>query len=384
MDKQKARDVPKDSDPKLPGPEKGKTRPVSYQYQQSAPASRAGASTDGPTSGPPSRRPSRDRGGPPVSGKQLASTPADTGTRPNTANSLGSNRLPSRSGAGAGASAGTGGSGGSYSRPAAPSVAASNAQGRIAMPKASSSSGKVYQISNPMPATEAEFNAGARPATQPDQQPAKGHKRANTVSGGGIGSDSGGFLGKIMGTSGGTADPSPRPPVVGGTGSSSNPRQSLDQGRSKPDRSSSSAPKGRRFSLLPASFSLRAISGGGEGRHERKLSRSGSRQYGQSSQPQNPQVQSQPQLGVRVNDGVGAQSGSETSLAAGSAPPSAMGEVVLAPPPTKKTTLSKHKKFGDAYEGELSSGGHGSSGPARRVMDFFRRRGAARSKGEKS
>lgn len=391
-DKQKARDVPKD-DLKLPGPEKGKTRPASYQYQQSPPAPRAGASADGPasgpTSGPPSRRPSRDRGGgPPVSSKQPASASADTGARPNTANSLGSSRLPPSRG-GAGASASGGGSGGSYSRPAAPSVAASNAQGRIAMPK-TSSSGKAYQISSPVPTAEggpADFSAGARPATQPDQQPTKGHKRANTVSGGGVGGDSGGFLGKIMGTSGGATDLSSRPPVLGGGGgggggsaSSSNPRQSLDQGRSKPDKPCPGPAKGRRFSLLPTSFSLRGISGGGESKHERKLSRSGSRQYGQ------PQVQSQPQLGL-ANDGVSALSGSETSLAAGSAPASARGEAMShppPPPPTKRTTLSKHKKFGDAYEGEVSSGGHGSSGPARRVMDFFRRRGAARSKGEKS
>ena len=258
------------------------------------------------------------------------------------------------------------------------------------MPKASSS-GKAYQMSSPVPppATEgspAGFSAGARPATQPDQQPAKGHKRANTVSGGGVSGDSGGFLGKIMGTSGGTTDLSSRPPILGGGGggsaSSSNPRQSLDQGRSKPDKPCPGPAKGRRFSLLPTSFSLRGISGGGESKHERKISRSGSRQYGQ------PQVQSQPQLGL-ANDGVGALSGSETSLAAGSAPASARGEAVPQqlpppPPPTKRTTLSKHKKFGDAYEGEVSSGGHGSSGPARRVMDFFRRRGAARSKGEKS
>jgi len=356
MDKQKAREAPKE-DPKLPVPEKGKTRPASYQYQQSAPTSRSGAATDGPVTGPPSRRPSRDRSGPPVSGKQAASGSADTGTRPNTANSLGSNRLPSR---------------GSYSRPAAPSVAANNAQGRIAMPKGA----KPYQISNPIPQTDStnpEF-AASRPATQPEQQAPKGHKRANTV-GGGVGGDSGRFLGKIIGNSE-RPDPSPRPVVVG----SNNPRQSLDQGRSKFDKSSPGATKSRRFSLLPTSFSLRSMSS--EGKHERKLSRSGSRQYGQS-QPQTSQVQSQPQLGVPNNDGASALTGSESSFA-GSAPASAPGGSNDMGHPSKKGTLSKHKKFGDAYEGELSSGGHGSSGPARRVMDFFRRRGAARSKGEKS
>lgn len=162
--------------------------------------------------------------------------------------------------------------------------------------------------------------------------------------------------------------------------SSSNPRQSLDQGRTKADKSAGG--KSRRFSLLPTSFSLRNM---GESRHERKISRSSSRQYGQPAQPAPAEVQSQPQLGVPANDAASHMSGSEASLAAGSAPPSAFrASTDHGPVSAKKTMLSKHKKFGDAFEGEVSSGGHGSSGPARRVMDFFRRRGTARSKSEKT
>jgi protein-serine/threonine kinase len=86
-----------------------------------------------------------------------------------------------------------------------------------------------------------------------------------------------------------------------------------------------------------------------------------------------------------MNDGESAISGSDTSVAAQSAPTSAIGnrESIEAGTGTgRRAILQKHKKFGDAYEGETGSGGHGSSGPARRVMDFFRRRGVVRSKGQ--
>ncbi|KAI5781490.1 kinase-like domain-containing protein [Geopyxis carbonaria] len=367
MDKQKTREPNRD-DPKLQGPEKGKTRPVSYQYQQSTNASRAAAAaaaaavTDGQMSGTPSRRPSRDKNGPSApSGKSYPAN--DAGTRPNTANSLGSNRLPSR--------------GGSYSLPAAPSLVANNAQGRIAMPK----SAKPYTISNPMVQPEtvgtiAIETPANRPQTQPEQPPPKGHKRANTV-GGGPGIDTGRFLGKIMGGSD-RPDTASRPPIVGGTEAAG--RQSMDQGR-KFEKPSSGSGKARRFSLLPTSFSLRNM--GGESKHERKASR-GSRQYTPPA-PQPVQVQSQPQLAAPRADGASAWTGSDTSLAAGSAPASvgkgARGSIDVSNASTRKTTLGKHKKFGEAFEGEVSSGGHGSSGPARRVMDFFRRRGVNRSKG---
>jgi protein-serine/threonine kinase len=358
------RDTPKE-EPKLQAPEKGKTRPISYAYQQSTAASRA-AATDGPSSGPPSSRSGKDRTGLSVSGTTKpvsdGSGSGESGTRPNTANSLGSNRLPSH---------------GSYSQPAAPSLAANNVQGRMA----STPKGKAYQISAPIPQADGaspDFAADNRPVTQPDQGYPKGHKRANTV--GGVG-DSNRFLGKIMGGSSNTdrPDAAARPPVVGG--SSSNPRQSLDQSRSgKMDKSG----KSRRFSLLPTSFSLRNMTG--EGKHERKLSRSNSR-YAQGTTQQSPEVHSQPTLGVTGNDDASHMSGSEASMAPGSAPPSAFRDSVdttTVVTPAKKTMLSRHKKFTDAFDSEVSSGGHGSSGPARRVMDFFRRRGTARSKSEKA
>jgi protein-serine/threonine kinase len=359
------RESPKE-EPKLQAPEKGKTRPISYAYQQSTAASRA-AATDGPTSGPSSSRSSKDRTGPPVSGTttkpvSAGSGSGESGTRPNTANSLGSTRLPSHGG---------------YSQPAAPSVAANNVQGRMA----SNSKGKGYQISAPIPQADGaspDFAADNRPVTQPDQVQPKGHKRANTV--GGVGGSSrllSGFMGGSSNTD--RPDVAARPPVVGGSSSTSVPRQSLDQGRGgKMDKSG----KSRRFSLLPTSFSLRNMTG--EGKHERKLSRSNSRQYANNSQQT---AHSQPTLGVpgnNNNDGASHMSGSEASMAPGSAPPSAFRDSVdtnpIVVPPAKKSMLSKHRKFDEAPPGSHA----GSSGPARRVMDFFRRRGTARIKGEKA
>jgi len=364
-DARESRGAPKES-PRAPMPDAKGRRPVSYQQSTSANRVAAAAASDGPSSGPPKRRPSKDRTGPPVAGRTAASPTSSgkdnsSGTN-TTANPLGSDRLPSR--------------GGSYSLPAAPSLAANNVQGRIAMP----TSGKPY-ISAPVPKGDSlNPDLGAnRPATQPEQQMPKGHKRANTV--GGAAGESNRFLSRIIGNSDRATEPVARPAVVGGT-----PRQSIDQNCGKVEKPAS-APKSRRFSLLPTSFSLRSMTG--ESKHERKISRTNSRQYGPASQnQQSAHVQSQPHLGTTHHHAGSAMTGSDTSLATGSAPASAFGrrsvDVDSPTAPVKKSMLSKHKRLGDAYEGESSSGGHGSSGPARRVMDFFRRRGTARSKGEKA
>lgn len=313
MDKQKA-------------PEKGKARPVSYQYQQSR-ANTVGA--DGSSSGVPSRRPSKEKSLPPLHQYQT------TEIRPSTATNV-----PTRTT--------------SYARPSAPSTTSNTVQGRIAQPK----SGKPYTISNPIPANE-----DGRPQTQ-DQTPPpapKGHKRANTVGGQG---ESSRFMSKLMGTSSNVPQ--------------SSGRQSIDQPQRKLEKAPpTSQPKSRRFSLLPASFSLRNMSS--EAKHERKSSRSNSRQYSHAA----PEVQSQPSLAVRDQEGWrGASNGSDSSFG-GSVPERKKSpEAEDLPPPPRKSTLGKHKKFGDAYEDGQGGGGHGSSGPARRVMDFFRRRGTARSKGQ--
>ncbi|KAI5814636.1 hypothetical protein BZA77DRAFT_318245 [Pyronema omphalodes] len=355
----------------LPVPEKGKTRPVSYAYQAST--SRSSGNTNG--DGTPARRGSTRE---PRDGKSASNAGGDTG-RPTTATSVASTRLPSR---------------GSYSQPVAPSIASNTAQGRIAQPSAAgtiasgaiigasgaSKANKTLHISAPIPQTDGHAGTDVL-----NPEPPKGHKRANTVAGSGV--DSSRFLGKIMGGSSEKEKESKQPPLSRpgflaqasvGTPSA---RQSLDQGPRKIDPKTG-APKSRRFSLLPTSFSLRTLTS--EGKHERKLSRSNSRANGTFQEQ--PQVQSQPHIGQGL--GIGQQdaaslSASDTSIAVGSAPASAMGQREE-PQQGKKGTLSKHKKFGDAYEVEGSSGGHGSSGPARRVMDFFRRRGNARIKGEKS
>lgn len=348
-----------------------RNRPASYAYH-SGTTSRAPGSGDGTVSKAPSRRPSRDKAGPPVSGKALTSVEAGS-TRPGTANSVGgSNRMPSR--------------GGSYSRPVAPSVAANsnNAQGKILTPK----SGKPYTISNPIPQSD---NSGAigsemgkpittappanRPSTQPEQ-PTKGHKRANTV-GGGTGGEAGRFLGKFMGGS----DKQESPPRTIMTAAGDH-RQSLDQGgRSK--YGGAPASKSRRFTLLPTGFSLRNISGSD---HARRSSRSTSRLSGRQfvTPESQPQASSQPQLGVPHVGGSGSVlTSSNTSLVVESAPASAAGGAYgrdsIDTPSRRPTVLQKNnRKF---TEGEVSGTG-GSSGPARRVMDFFRRRGVVRSKGE--
>lgn len=351
MDKQKAREGPRE-DSRAQTAEKSRQRPASYQV----PASRTTVN-DGATSGPPTRRPSKDRNGKPlVSSKPtaVASGSGETGIRPSTATSVASNQLPSR---------------GRYSRPAPPSVDANNVQGRISMPKTS----KSYQTSKPtlQPDASPEF-VTSRPATQPEAQLPKGHKRANTVAGGAH-TDNNRFLGKLIGST-------PEKPEPGSAVDGSVHRQSIEQSRPKFEKSNSVSKPTRRFSLLPTNFSLRSMST--DNKHGRKLSRTNSRQYTEPQAPP-PQVQSQPQLGAPHQDAVSALTASEVSLAAGSAPPSAFcaASIDLTTAPAKRATLSKHKKFGDAFEGEMSSGGHGSSGPARRVMDFFRRRGTARSKG---
>ncbi|PWW80178.1 kinase-like protein [Tuber magnatum] len=377
---QKPRDQP--AQPSGSSAQPPRTRPSGSHPQ--APTRAATTAGDGAGSGPPSRRPSRDKSGPQFSGKVF--TPAEqansNSARPNTANSINSNRLPSR---------------GSYSRPVAPSLAANNAQGRIAMPKGP----KPYTISHPIPqrdnsdaiGTPAGTGEMGKPSTTvppakysgrpspPAEQPAKGHKRANTIGGSG---GAGRFLGGFMSSSS-SQDNASRPTMTG----AGEPRPSLDQsGRSKYEKTKEG--KGRRFSILPTSFSLRSISGSGsEGKHERRPSRSASGlRIGQFAiSKSQPQASSHPQLSVpNAGDGGSVRTGSDTSLAVGgSAPASATGgnygreSIDLgagnANSARRPAVLQKNRKF---TEGDAGGTG-GSSGPARRVMDFFRRRGVARS-----
>lgn len=174
---------------------------------------------------------------------------------------------------------------GSYSQPAAPTVAGTNAQGRMSQPK----NAKSYNISGPI--SQDEPSDFGRPST--NQVPPKfarvtgleganvyepknqGHKRSNTI---------GGFFGRTNSIFGGkrNADQPEKtkkyPPVsmTGAVGQQDTPRQSMDSRRSisfgfGKKRSGSITgsqttlqEKPRRFSLLPASFSLKAIGIGKE------------------------------------------------------------------------------------------------------------------------
>ncbi|OAX78441.1 CAMK/CAMKL/KIN4 protein kinase, partial [Emergomyces africanus] len=186
-------------------------------------------------------------------------------TRPRTGGSLAStgagrydNRLPSR---------------GSYSQPAAPAVATTNVQGRLAQPK----NGNTYSVSPPIaqqttegsidrPSTNQDYTAVLQQETQ-----AKSHKRSSTVSS--IGEKLFGRSGSIFGgrssqhgqrsSSKRYPPTSMKEPIV-----SDEPRASIDSRRSishpfhrkQDDSSQEYTTRSRRFSLLPASFSIKTFS----------------------------------------------------------------------------------------------------------------------------
>ncbi|PGH11963.1 CAMK/CAMKL/KIN4 protein kinase [Helicocarpus griseus UAMH5409] len=185
-------------------------------------------------------------------------------TRPRTGGSMTSTgagrfdgRMPSR---------------GSYSQPAAPAVATTNVQGRLAQPK----DGKPYHISPPMPQQTAESSFGRPSAHQdynaaPQQEvPAKGHKRSSTVTS--IGEKLFGRSGSIFGGRSslhGQRSSRRYPPTsMKETFGSNEPRASIDSRRSIShpfhrklgDSTQETTTRSRRFSLLPASFSMKTFS----------------------------------------------------------------------------------------------------------------------------
>ncbi|PLB39936.1 putative serine/threonine protein kinase (Kin4) [Aspergillus candidus] len=180
--------------------------------------------------------------------------PTSHPARPPTGGSMTSfngGRLPSR---------------GSYGLPVAPTVAQTNAEGRLAQPKS-----KQYQISAPIPQDQSIGRPSAQPLpprfnATPQQEPPKGHKRSNTVSG--ISEKLFMRTGSIFGGRGGQSNSrqkTKRPPPTsmrepyGGDDS----RMSVDSRRSMYGRKTSEAgsdSRPRRFSLLPPSFSLKGLS----------------------------------------------------------------------------------------------------------------------------
>jgi protein-serine/threonine kinase len=177
---------------------------------------------------------------------------------------------------------------GSYSQPAAPTIAGTNAQGRMSQPKG----GKTY-ISEPIMQGDSDFGRPsanqvpakfAKVAGYPDGSAVpegKGHKRSNTI---------GGIFGRTNSIFGGRRNaaqsdqPTEKvkksyPPVSmsGAVGQQDTPRQSMDSRRSisfgfgkkrsgsiTGSNATTLQDKPRRFSILPASFSLRSIGIGKE------------------------------------------------------------------------------------------------------------------------
>ncbi|KAK8184559.1 hypothetical protein BC567DRAFT_240951 [Phyllosticta citribraziliensis] len=217
--------------------------------------------------GVPPTRPTRENQRA-VSDVPFSNQPITSSARPSTGGTMsGSSRLPSR--------------GNSYGQPVAATVAATNAQGRFSQPK-----GKQYVISAPMPQDPAQQDAGARTSMQIDPsstyQPVKtegstqsnrvSHRRSNTVSGFGekIFRASGIF------SSGKPAEPSGQkqksyPPVsmtssIPSEGSGGNRRSAESSRRTSFSfnrKTSENAPprdrSSRRFSLLPAAFSMKSF-----------------------------------------------------------------------------------------------------------------------------
>jgi protein-serine/threonine kinase len=239
---------------------------------------------------PPPARPGRE---PPRSVSDTTYLPANAPpvsiARPNTGGSMTSNN--SRSGSLALANRG-----GSYSQPVAPTVAGTNAHGRMSQPPPNQGV-KNYNISGPMiqdeqleyghPSSNQVPPKFARVAGFPEGAAApepKGHKRSNTI--GGIFSRTNSIFGGKSGKRGTNEHEAPPekpkksyPPVSmsGAIGAGQDtPRQSIDSRRSisfgfGKKRSGSITgsqttlnDKPRRFSLLPASFSLKAIGIGKE------------------------------------------------------------------------------------------------------------------------
>lgn len=398
-------------------------------------------------------------------------------TRPTTGGSMTSSaqgRLPSR--------------GNSYSQPLAPTVAATNAQGRLAQPK----NGKQYNISAPIPQSGSyiQNESIGLPSTQQYEPPtlvpkdgARGHKRSNTL---------GNFF-RTGSISGGRSQPqSPGEPhrdrkypptSMKAPIASDSPRQSTDSRRPsfsfgrrnsdlRKDSEISKQEKPRRFSLLPPSFSFKSFtstgngkdqadsrpasewrqssgvqqapasrgqsrpqtmaynreqSGGSSYRQEETISSDfdGSRDRTRESLPQQaqrtdrasrnvqqPQYES-PQYSTRQDpysspqsrqpgqSYLGTPTESEISLGPRRErpmyPQGFNSQEDVQPRPSMQQHRSgrpgvlqkNNRRFADAYEqdaepGYGGGGNHaGSSGAAKRVMDFFRRRGRARAGDER-
>ncbi|KAF0326535.1 hypothetical protein GQ607_006153 [Colletotrichum asianum] len=376
--------------------------------------------------------------------------------RPQTGGSMASGSM----GLGAGAR-------GSYGQPIPPAVAGTNAQGRIQQP----TSQDPQAMGRPSVAVPAKFAkvAGFPEQQQPPQSQtpsqssdgrSHGHKRSNTI--GDLGSKLLGRNGSIFGGKNRSKRPDSQsanrkyPPVSmpNNMPLEGQPRPSIDSRASRrsfslglgkkrsgsiADSQNSREKPNRRFSLIPQSFSLKAIGLGRDYDHhpppsepqsqpdlpiqdppevdehgryvdQRGQSRGydggydqGYRRPGSNSAPQLQRQGWQEQQGQdqyvgpigqpsavpgHMQHGATLNTGSESSF---ENPQSRRRSGI--PQPTggfssegydggrgngRSGVLQKNKRFTDAYNQDQYHGHQGSSGAAKRVMDFFRRRGKAR------
>ncbi|MCJ1286826.1 hypothetical protein MMC26_006172 [Xylographa opegraphella] len=387
--------------------------------------------------------------------------PTSSATRPTTGGSMvstGAGRLPSR--------------GSSYSQVLGPTVVATNAQGKLAQPK----NGRSYNISAPIPQAEPYISdpsigvSSAQPVpsrysqTPPARDDAKSHKRSNTLTN--MFAKSGSFFSGKSQTQ--LAPESTRPQTekrypptsMKGPIASNSPRQSTDSRRpsfsfSRKNSDPAKADKPRRFSLLPASFSLKSMTAGAKDQNSDSSRPMSQRQQSYGQQPQSTGYdrgasQTDSEESIPAYDGVSNGSRNVSAPLSRRTDPSIRGtrnaEPLQQPPylspqyessqissqsrpappgqsffinetgaPTESelsvgqspnqprypagfnsydeeprrsmqgrngrgpAVLQKpNRKFADAYEHD--PGHHaGSSGAAKRVMDFFRRRGRSRA-----
>ncbi|KAF3938120.1 hypothetical protein ABW19_dt0208173 [Dactylella cylindrospora] len=265
------------------------------------------------------------------------------------------------------------------------------AQSKVQQP----SQRKPYTISNPIPQNPDAITmsmSSYAPANPPESsQEPKGHKRANTVGGP---SASAKVFERMFGTSeknqGAAQVLQSRPSMDRPSGQSSvaqTPRQSLDQGA----RYEGSSKGKRRFSLIPSWAHRSGEQGSGHGKkapqgklikHDRRLSRSA----GNPADPKGLTVQNiePPQTSYTTNGSYANINVEPTSQSMQSLHQDPQN-VEPGHPSVSATNVGgvagKNRKFGDAYshDGHIS-GSSGSTGAARRVMDFFRKRGIGRSK----
>jgi protein-serine/threonine kinase len=367
-----------------------------------------------------------------LTGSQHVALPS--GARPATGGSMASfnnaGRLPSR---------------GSYGQPVAPTVTATNTEGRLAQPKS-------RQFTLPQE-PEASNTSIGRPSTQvlpstfnttPRQEPPKGHKRSNTVSS--LGEKLFGRSGSIMGGRGSQANTARTkqdkryPPVSmkeplprENSRISMDSRRSMQYPHNRKASESGLENRPRRFSLLPQSFSFRGFSTGRaqtpdeqpeisrplESRGQQRPAtgpagpgegRARSTSYG--AQDAMGMVREGPAEDIPVeidqqHDSFGMPSAEQVYQNSrdqysgnnygyqakpnyyddyngtyDSLPRQSMqaGRSNRGPNVLQKN----HRKFADAYEYERDGSHHsGSSGAARKVMDFFRRRAKSRAGDER-